>query len=86
MIRIACEFGFTPASRSRLPTTSKSDPWLEIPSFEDFDFKTVVRLSKPHIASNHSHEPMLHETIKGSSLARSGNAGGNRAWDRQRRA
>lgn len=41
MIRIAAEFGFTPASRSRLPTTSKSDPWLDIPRLEDFDFKEL---------------------------------------------
>ena len=41
MIRIAGEFGFTPASRSRLPTTSKSDPWLDIPRLEDFDFKQL---------------------------------------------
>jgi P27 family predicted phage terminase small subunit len=41
MIRIAGEFGFTPASRSRLPTTSKSDPWLEIPRLEDFYFKEL---------------------------------------------
>jgi P27 family predicted phage terminase small subunit len=41
MIRIAAEFGFTPGSRSRLPTTSKSDPWLEIPRLEDFDFKEL---------------------------------------------
>jgi P27 family predicted phage terminase small subunit len=41
MIRIAAEFGFTPASRSRLPTSSKSDPWLDIPRLEDFDFKQL---------------------------------------------
>ena len=41
MKRIAAEFGFTPASRSRLPTTSKSDPWLDIPRLEDFDFKEL---------------------------------------------
>jgi P27 family predicted phage terminase small subunit len=41
MIRIAAEFGFTPASRSRLPMTSKSDPWLDIPRLEDFDFKEL---------------------------------------------
>jgi P27 family predicted phage terminase small subunit len=41
MIRIAGEFGFTPASRSRLPSTSKSDPWLEIPRLEDFYLKEL---------------------------------------------
>jgi P27 family predicted phage terminase small subunit len=41
MIRIAGEFGLTPASRSRLPATSKSDPWLDIPRLEDFDFKEL---------------------------------------------
>jgi P27 family predicted phage terminase small subunit len=39
MIRIASEFGFTPASRSRLPTPSKGGSMLlELPSLEDFDF------------------------------------------------
>jgi hypothetical protein len=28
-------------SRSRLPTTSKSNPWLDIPRLEDFDFKEL---------------------------------------------
>jgi phage terminase small subunit len=41
MIRIAGEFGFTPASRSRLPRLSKSDPWLEVPSLEDLDLKPL---------------------------------------------
>ena len=41
MIRIAGEFGFTPASRSRLPRTSKSDPWLELTSLEDLDLKEL---------------------------------------------
>jgi len=41
MIRIACEFGFTPASRSRLPRTSKSDPWLKLTSLEDLDLKEL---------------------------------------------
>jgi phage terminase small subunit len=39
MIRIASEFGFTPASRSRLPSSSRGGAMLlEIPSLEDFDF------------------------------------------------
>jgi P27 family predicted phage terminase small subunit len=39
MIRIASEFGFTPASRSRLPSPSKGGSMLlELPSLEDFDF------------------------------------------------
>ncbi len=37
-----------------------------------------MRLAKPRVAFNHSHERMLHETIKGSFLARFGNAGGSR--------
>jgi P27 family predicted phage terminase small subunit len=41
MIRIAGEFGFTPASRSRLPSTSKSDLWLELPSLQDLDLKEL---------------------------------------------
>jgi P27 family predicted phage terminase small subunit len=41
MIRIAGEFGFTRASRSRLPRTSKSDPWLELTSLEDLDLKEL---------------------------------------------
>jgi P27 family predicted phage terminase small subunit len=40
MIRIASEFGFTPASRSRIPTPSKGSSMLleELPRLEDFDF------------------------------------------------
>jgi P27 family predicted phage terminase small subunit len=39
MIRIASEFGFTPASRSRLPTSPKEGSLLlEIPNLADFDF------------------------------------------------
>ena len=41
MIRIAGEFGFTPASRSRLPSTSKSDLWLELPSLQDLYLKEL---------------------------------------------
>jgi P27 family predicted phage terminase small subunit len=44
MIRIAVEFGFTPASRMRLPRQSRGgDAFLEIPSIEDFaaDFKPL---------------------------------------------
>jgi len=38
MIRIASEFGFTPASRSRLPNASKgSSMLLELTSLEDLD-------------------------------------------------
>jgi hypothetical protein len=32
---------FKRASRSRLRTPSKSDPWLEVRSLEDFDFKQL---------------------------------------------
>jgi hypothetical protein len=39
MLRIASEFGITPASRSRLPTPSKGGSMLlELPSLQDFDF------------------------------------------------
>jgi P27 family predicted phage terminase small subunit len=38
MVRIASEFGFTPASRSRLPSPSKSGSMLlELTSLEDLD-------------------------------------------------
>jgi hypothetical protein len=40
MIRIAAEFGFTPASRSRLATAFKSDPWLDIPRLESKSCET----------------------------------------------
>jgi P27 family predicted phage terminase small subunit len=42
MIRISCEFGFTPASRSRVPRPSKSDLMLlELSSLEDFDVQEL---------------------------------------------
>jgi phage terminase small subunit len=38
MVRIASEFGFTPASRSRLPNPSKGGSiLLELPSLADLD-------------------------------------------------
>jgi hypothetical protein len=42
MIRIAAEFGFTPASRSRLPSPSKGGSMLlELTSLEDLDLKPL---------------------------------------------
>lgn len=38
MIRIASEFGFTPASRSRIPAPSRDPMLLELQSLEDFHF------------------------------------------------
>jgi P27 family predicted phage terminase small subunit len=35
MIRIASEFGFTPASRGRLPLSKADDPWIDVPSLND---------------------------------------------------
>jgi P27 family predicted phage terminase small subunit len=42
MIRIASEFGFTPASRSRVPSPSKGGSMLlEFPSLDDLDLKQL---------------------------------------------
>jgi hypothetical protein len=42
MIRIASEFGFTPASRSRVPSPSKGGSMLlELPSLDDLDLKEL---------------------------------------------
>jgi len=42
MLRIASEFGFTPASRRHLPRPSEGgDPWLELQSLDDLDLKPL---------------------------------------------
>jgi P27 family predicted phage terminase small subunit len=42
MMRIASEFGFTPASRRRLPTPSKDDDaWLELRSLDDLGLEPL---------------------------------------------
>jgi hypothetical protein len=40
-MRLAAEFGFTPASRRRIPTPSKNDMWSDILTLEDFDAKPL---------------------------------------------
>jgi P27 family predicted phage terminase small subunit len=43
VIRLAAEFGLTPASRGRLPSPSKSESWwADIPVLDASDFKPLV--------------------------------------------